>query len=182
MFSTNSKQTGFTIIETMISVAILGIIVVAGAPSMQEFYERQKLNVGAEVINSALSSARSTSLNDLVQTKVCWNVGAVARTVDGVSIAPDQMVVYKINPVEIVSDFLFGDEMFIDDTDADDCALFDTQGRLDLTSISGASLMFGICKEAAELKDSKNVTVNQSGRALTRPNEVTGGGSLINCE
>ncbi len=176
------KFGGFTVLEAMITVALISITASVAAPSLGEFYERQKLNVGAETINSALSLARSTALSDLSEVKTCWNKATALKTVDGVGILPGRMAVFKVDPSVVVNDFAFSDSLFIDDNDGDDCVSFDTQGRLVLASISGGTLLFGICKEAGELVDSKVVTVKQTGRALTRPNVLSNGTSQINCE
>lgn len=181
-YSSRVRLTGFTILEAMVAVALISITASLAVPSLSEFYERQKINVGAETLNLALSLARSTALNDLSEVKVCWNKATASRTVDGVEILPGQMVVFKVNPSVVVNDFAFSDAIFINDNDGDDCGSFDTQGRLDLASVVGGSLVFGVCKAAGKLEDAKVVTVQQTGRALTRPNLLSNGNNLVNCE
>lgn len=53
------KKNGFTLIELMIAIAILGIVISIAVPAFNEIIDRQKLKDGTEQIYSAIQSART---------------------------------------------------------------------------------------------------------------------------
>ncbi|GMQ96708.1 MAG: hypothetical protein BMS9Abin15_0384 [Gammaproteobacteria bacterium] len=56
------RNTGFSILELMIVVAIVGIMVVIGVPSMQSFIKNSCLSTGTSNLVVSLSLARSESI------------------------------------------------------------------------------------------------------------------------
>ena len=65
------KQTGFSLIELLVTLAIAGILLAVGLPSFQDFMANSRM---AEVNNSLVSSiqlARSQSVNKLQAAGVC---------------------------------------------------------------------------------------------------------------
>jgi Tfp pilus assembly protein FimT len=85
-------NSGFTTLELIIIIAIIGIIVAIAYPSWLNFIERQRLNAAQSQLYYALQSAKSNALKD----KKLWQVSfreqagvvqwAVHTAVEGVSI------------------------------------------------------------------------------------------------
>jgi type II secretion system protein H len=53
---------GFTLIEVMITIAIVAILVAVGVPSMNAFFDKKRLIKGAEAVYSELQLARSEAI------------------------------------------------------------------------------------------------------------------------
>jgi type IV fimbrial biogenesis protein FimT len=68
-----NRQRGFTLIELMVTLTVLGILLGVGVPSFKNFIQNQKVKTAAYDINTAIMIARSE---------------AVKRNTD-VTIAPD---------------------------------------------------------------------------------------------
>lgn len=60
--TTRKPHRGFTIVELMITVAVLGILLAAAVPSMIDFYDRKRLISQTEAISNLLQFARSESI------------------------------------------------------------------------------------------------------------------------
>lgn len=59
---TNRLQKGFTLIEMMVTVAILAIILGIGVPSFQTLIERNRVSAASNKLFTALTTARSEAI------------------------------------------------------------------------------------------------------------------------
>lgn len=57
------RQSGFTLIELMISIAIIGIIMAFAVPSLSDFWDKKRLIAGAEAVYSEYQFARSEAIS-----------------------------------------------------------------------------------------------------------------------
>ncbi len=57
-----AKQKGFTLVELMIALAILGILVGVAVPSMQNFFERSRIASAANTLYNDLKYVRSEAI------------------------------------------------------------------------------------------------------------------------
>ena len=66
------KKTGFTMIEMLITIAIVAVVVSLAAPSYSTFIEKRKITGGAEEIASFMMLARSEAVKHNQQTTVSF--------------------------------------------------------------------------------------------------------------
>ena len=58
----NKRMSGFTAVELMIVLAIMGIMLVAAIPSFVQFTRNSRIKSGAQIVVSALRTARSHAI------------------------------------------------------------------------------------------------------------------------
>lgn len=76
------KYKGFTIIELMISIAILGILVAIAAPSFTESIARRRLDGIANELSTDLQYARAEAVSKNRNIVVTFNTAGTVYTVD----------------------------------------------------------------------------------------------------
>ena len=65
------KKSGFTLIELMVTVAIVSIVVAFGIPAMTEFSKNDRLTTNINTLIGHLSYARSEAVKRSVQVTLC---------------------------------------------------------------------------------------------------------------
>lgn len=73
------KNAGFTLLETMIVVAIIGILAAIAVPSFQDMIERNRLKQAVESLKSDLQFARTEAVKqsmDIIVSRTTGNAGA----------------------------------------------------------------------------------------------------------
>ena len=76
MLQSTGPNRGFTLIELMVTVAILVILLTIGVPSMTSFFDRQKVVSAAEAVYSALQETKSEALSRSTQIYFKNNLGS----------------------------------------------------------------------------------------------------------
>ena len=74
----NNKTTGFTLIELMIVIAIIGILAAIALPAYQDYLKRARITEGISLSASlkATLSTDTSTLTGLTQTAASWNAQA----------------------------------------------------------------------------------------------------------
>lgn len=78
---------GFTLLELMIAVAILALLAALAAPSLADFFDRNRVRAAADDVSSLISHARAEAVKNDLPVRVsmvgsgdAWCVGANAAT------------------------------------------------------------------------------------------------------
>ena len=78
------KQTGFTVTELIITMALIAIITTLAAPAIGDFFDRRRLVAGVEAVRDELRSARVLALSSASNLRVV-SAGGVSVNFDRVA-------------------------------------------------------------------------------------------------
>jgi type IV fimbrial biogenesis protein FimT len=78
----SDRQQGFTLIELMVTLVLLGVLVTIAAPSFQGMRDRLRIRAAAEAVYSHLEFARSESIKEYRTLFVCIMPGDGSTSAD----------------------------------------------------------------------------------------------------
>jgi type IV fimbrial biogenesis protein FimT len=82
-----AKSSGFTLLELMVTVAIVGILAAIAIPSFREMLRQNRMTASANELSTALNQARSEAIKRGVQVTVCKSDITVASPTCGATSA-----------------------------------------------------------------------------------------------
>lgn len=72
----NSREQGFTLIELMIAITIMGIVMALAIPSYRTFIQNSRIRNAAESIQNGLQVARSEAVRRNARVQFVWGAGS----------------------------------------------------------------------------------------------------------
>lgn len=89
------EEQGFTLIELMVTIAVLAIIAMMAAPSMSQLLLKQNLNKSSQELIFVLNQARAKAALDRREITVQLNTSAVTNTVTQLNWMPSGKAILK---------------------------------------------------------------------------------------
>lgn len=174
---------GFTMLEVLITIAILSIVLAAAAPSFKQFVESRKIQQRVSTISDMLNTGRSIALSKGATSFVCWNGSANNASLpapdNSVVLEPQQMVVIDNSETDqdarLVNRIAFpvNESLNIVDDQGGGgatCVSFNSQGRSNNT----ANVV--VCKDGGSEANAYTVSLNVNGRSSNQKGNTTRGG------
>ncbi|GAB3051964.1 hypothetical protein GCM10027155_17820 [Acinetobacter apis] len=135
---------GFTLIELMVTIAIMAIIVTMAAPSFSRLFEEQRLDQSTQALINQLAQARSQAATARVEATVNLNSTAV-----------DTATTRNWSPTENI-------QLIVSDTSISSIVF-----RFDGTTTLNQTLTFRVCN--TKLNVSKVFTLGRIGSVVKQP-------------
>lgn len=159
--SVNIRREGFTLIELMVTLAIFSIIVSAVAPSLNSFFQRNKVAAIVNEHSAAIQLARHTAISQNVFVVVC-------PTTDQSNCSSDWNLTKMVFVDENGDGQLNGQEEIIGSANmVKDFFLKSTRGSLRFAPFNSAQNLtatINICPQQGETKFSRAIVVSNVGR------------------
>ena len=101
-----SRQSGFTLYELMIALAIVGIVLAFGVPNLRQYTQNSRMTTAANDLHSALHLARSEAPRAKTNITVCASSNATAAdaTCSGINNWSDGFIVFEDTDGDLVRD------------------------------------------------------------------------------
>lgn len=168
-----AQAKGFTLIELMVSIAVVGILLAIGIPSFQATMTRSQLTTQANDFLTSLALARSEAIKNASRATVCRS--ATVNACDGASWADGWMVWVDSNrngvldaPAEVVSIHRPPQGLVILNNGALNPIVFRSDGTL-----NGLPGTLRICRPTTAVpanENARDIVINAVGRArVERP-------------
>ncbi|MEN6671224.1 prepilin-type N-terminal cleavage/methylation domain-containing protein [Psychrobacter sp. B38] len=140
MVSINEREAGVSLIELMITIAILGILATVGISLTSVWSKQMELDKAAMSIKSAMSLARSTAMRNEfpkqtadIASKICFDKANHVLSVHKTTAADSASCL-----TPIVFKYVFSSTIEIKNTDATDFACFSFNHFGQITNDSGS--------------------------------------------
>jgi len=172
----SKKSHGFTLIELMVTILLLGVIITLAVPSLNAFLQNQRISTTSQVISNIFSTARSEALNRVSNIDVCWSpIGTAANVVRSFNVPIGQMVVLTAdNPaIEIArAEYDSANLAILHTEGANPCVRYTAQGRLNPDSLADplVPLVFRVCLPNGGIRNAESVSVQFAGRPIVLDN------------
>ena len=170
------RDRGFTLVEMMISLVVLAILIVVGAPAFSELIKNNRMLSNVYAIRAALNGSRSEALAQRTPVTLCrsqngtscsagdWNVGFIAFldvNEDGVVDDPNDEPIF-------LSKVIDNDSLVIT-YDSGDLVQFNSRGYV----ANGTQGILTVCDDRGD-DDARGLAITRGGlvKAVEDPNDL----------
>lgn len=176
MAMNGDRSFGFTLLEMILTIALLAVVITIAAPSFTSFIQRQAINSDIQRFKTLFTSARSLAMTtNAGLSRICWNPTNSSATVEGITVPAQTIASYSFTtdatPVavlEATQSIIEDQTVYSSNEGASGCFGFNSQGRL--TDTSNATIQLRICREAGNTDDSLQLEVLGTGRVTVSAN------------
>jgi len=177
---------GFSVIELMVTVAVLSILLVLVAPSFQTTIQNNRLYTQVNDFHLSLSRARSAAMSRVQRVTVC--ASADGATCSNSGIWENGWIVFSehhdsqnatVDPNDVILEIkqaLSGNTTLRGDSDVTNYVSYAGTGFTTLVSGSTQTGKFALCDNRG-LSDGKALLINAAGR----PRVVAASGNVSSC-
>lgn len=144
---------GFTIIELMVTIAVLAIIALMAAPSMSDFIEKQRLNSSERELVNAISQTRSQSVFNRSDLLLALNRSSATATT--INWTPKNNSTLTVNSI---ADGVVGGSIAVN------TITFTSTGQI---SSLNSDIKMSICN--FKIKKQKNIILTRLGAVFVQP-------------
>jgi prepilin-type N-terminal cleavage/methylation domain-containing protein len=96
----NGQERGFTFLELVIVVLLLGIITMVALPAMNDFFTEETINAAADAVATAIYYARTTAITTSADHGVVFDAASNSfQVMRAIGTAPDETYVTVEQPV-----------------------------------------------------------------------------------
>ena len=181
-----ARPNGFSMMEMLMTLLILGLVAALGVPSLNEFIEDNRLNAAVADIQSAMQTARAEAVGRNARVTLCkknsdstncvtsggWQQGWL-MFVD----ADNDQAVDSGEDVLLVHDPLLGKLTLHGTTQLASSITFRPSGQTSLTSVQ----FMVLCDDRGFIDDAKGLVVSIMGRGSTRPATLLDPDTITDC-
>lgn len=170
------NSAGFTLVELIVTLALLVAITSIAAPNLSRFIERSNFKSNTGKLANVLSEARSQALTSKSTVDVCWNFTQTTTSfpattnITGIEIPPNSIVAaIDVQPTDTMIRIATLDvdaSLTIIDNSTTDCLAFNVYGSLNTNT--------GVTFTATSTKSQEQLitSVSASGRTSTQFLEI----------
>lgn len=168
-------QSGFTLVEMMVTVVVAGILIAVAAPSMNSLYEGMRARSSISTIESSLVFARSQAVSYGSRVSVCPLSTTACGTdwTQGFSVFIDNGTAGTMDTTDGVADIILRKVDSFNSNDFIKSDLSRYSFNPDGMVINGNSGTFRYCAGSTDSDSSEAISISASGRISKVTSSVT---------